>query len=191
VVKEKAPKEEWIVEPIGWKPATTRRADGLTEKWGRPTYKVGGKIDIPVILIDGDITVDGYTMELVDTVKSQVAACAKQACLDIIQGRNPWVPLDVQRARKLLSHHEGEKAWEQLRTTVNELYAELNEVADATTATVAALTNQITELQNQLNEARREEIRMEEEATSTITEMQKHLRDARGGWLRRQNNVQA
>ena len=135
--EEPAKQEPWLVEAIGWQPADCRRSDGCKEMWGKPRISMNGDISVPVRVVDGDVTVNEYTMSLTITVRDQVKMCLRQARLDIIQGRNPWVPLDVQRARKLLAHHANERAWEDLRSKINGLYKELNDIAAAAAASTA------------------------------------------------------
>ena len=125
--------DPWLVEADGWKPAESRRSDGCRELWGKPRVHHDGNISVPVKIVDGDITVNEYILALTITVRDQVEHCQKEAVLDIIRGRSPWIPLDIQRCRKLLSHHEG-KAWEQIRSHINGLYNELNEIAAAAAA---------------------------------------------------------
>lgn len=123
--------DPWLVEASGWQPADCRRSDGCKEMWGKPRISLDGNISVPVRIVDEDVTVNEYTLALSITVRNQAQFCARQARIDVIRGSKPWIPLDVQRARRLLAHHEGEQAWEELRGCINELYSELNEVAAA------------------------------------------------------------
>lgn len=85
-------------------------------------------------LMDGDLSVREYKLNLTATVKGNLKTCRRMATAALIEGRSVCLTSDIWRAARLLSHHAWEKEYQELREIINELITELNYIAEIAAA---------------------------------------------------------